>query len=115
MPLAIAHEIADVADGARCSTSARRYRQPDRTPDRTLYYLPTYLPQSSTCCGVQPTEERGNKYTTRRRGRHAPGRHSFATQRIACALTRAVATPTEVAHALTLPTACDPRTRLAGG
>ena len=48
MPLAIAHEIADVADGARCSTSARRYRQPDRTPDRTLYYLPTYLPQSST-------------------------------------------------------------------
>ena len=37
---------------------------------------------------------------------------TFAAQRIACALTLAVAT--EVAHALSLPTACDPRARAAG-
>ena len=38
---------------------------------------------------------------------------TFAAQRIACALTRAVAT--EVAHALSLPTARDPRVRGVGG
>ena len=37
---------------------------------------------------------------------------TFAAQLIACALTLAVAT--EVAHALSLPTACDPRARAAG-
>ena len=38
---------------------------------------------------------------------------TFAAQRIACALLRAVST--EVAHALSLTTARDPRARLGGG
>ena len=51
------------------------------------------------------------RWTTRPRGRLATWT-TFAAQRIACALTLDVAT--EVAHALSLPTACDPRARAAG-
>ena len=61
-------------------------------------------------------ETRGNKL---RQSEHDEASWStrtwttFAAQWIACALTRAVAT--EVAHALSLPTARDPRVRGVGG
>ena len=61
-------------------------------------------------------EERGNKLRKAEYGEATWSTRTwttFAAQRMACALIRAVST--EVAHALSLTTARDPRARLGGG